>query len=133
MKTNLNLVKAVQTLLGSGDEVLEAELTEALAEVGAIFACASQSSVRFELANDGDIQAAKSTVPSVDDILETGKEEQRRRRLRNYFVSVLQQEGLTDPPVEFAQAARNLQSILPDEIIQKMKTDRERAEINARD
>lgn len=126
-------MKAVQTLLDSDDEVLETELTEALAEAGVIFACSLQSSARFGLAHDSEIQVAKATVPSVDEILATGKEGQRRSRLRNYFLSVLEHEGLADLHLEFSQAARNLQSTVPDDIKQKMKADREKAEVNARD
>lgn len=133
MKKNPNLVKAMQSLLSSDDEVLEARLAEALAEAGVIFACSPQSSERFDLAHDKEIQAAKTDVPSVDEILGTDNELQRRIRLRNYFLSLLQQEGLADLPVEFAQAARNLQSSLPADIKQKMKADREKAESNARD
>lgn len=120
----------MRTLLDSSDDELERELGEALAEYGAVFACSLQAAVRFELANDSEIEAAKSMTPTVDEILGEGKEDRRRTNLRNYFVSIIKSEGLHDPPVEFAQAARNLQSELPGDIQRKMTADRQEAEAN---
>lgn len=126
-------MNAIQQLLDSSDDVLELELADALAESGAIFACSLQSAVRFELAHDDEIETTRTAIPRVVEILDVGKEEQRRRNLRSYFVSLLKNEGFGDPPVEFAQAARNLQSALPGNVQRKMAADRQKAEANDRD
>ena len=115
-------------MLASSDDELEAKVSEALAEAGVIFACSIQSANHFCLTNQNEIVAAASAVPSVDEIIGSDNEEQRKKRLQLFFKAFVESEGLADSPVELARAARNLQSALPDDIQELMKIDRAKAQ-----